>query len=119
MQVKLPIEFSRTPDVCDTLEASKATAPAHTSLGHKSFLPVSDWKWMAFPLGLFLITRIALLGFAQIELMLTPDLFVPGGEQELLQHYPALDGLCRWDCQIYGKIVRTGYSNAVATNFFP
>jgi hypothetical protein len=23
MQVKLPIEFSRTPHVCDTLEASK------------------------------------------------------------------------------------------------
>ncbi len=101
------------------LEASNAPAPARSWLGRKSLLLECRWKWMAFPLGLFLVTRIALLGFAQIVLTLTPDLFVPGGEREVFQHYPALDGLCRWDCEIYSKIARMGYSNAVATNFFP
>ena len=80
---------------------------------------VSTWEWIAFPLLLFVSTRIALLGFAQIALMLIPDLYVPGGERQFLQQYPALDGLCRWDCEHFGRIARMGYSNAGETNFFP
>jgi hypothetical protein len=81
--------------------------------------PASKWEWIAFPLVLFVSTRIALLVFAQIALTLIPDLYVPWGDQEFLLQYPALDGLCRWDCELYGRIARMGYLDATATNFFP
>ncbi len=80
---------------------------------------MEEWGWTAFPLVLFIFTRIALLGFSQIGLTLIPTLFWEHRAQPFLQQYPALDGLCRWDCEHFGIIARLGYTEAWRTNFFP
>jgi hypothetical protein len=78
------------------------------------------WRWATFPILLFLCTRIALLGFSHIAMTLTPDLWDARGSREFLQQFPALDGLCRWDCEFfYKEIARVGYWKARATIFFP
>jgi hypothetical protein len=80
---------------------------------------IKRWHWMTFPLLLFLITRIALLGFAQIAMTLVPTLAFEFGSREFIRDYPFLDGLCRWDCWHFGTIARDGYTEAKWTNFFP
>ncbi len=74
---------------------------------------------MAFPCRLFVWSRIALLGFAQLALTLVPALWWGPGPQGLLSRYPALAGLCRWDCGQFERIARLGYREAYWTNFFP
>jgi Gpi18-like mannosyltransferase len=114
-QIRAALFVNKEPEATSHTPA----APACTWMERESFPLASKWEWIAFPLMLFVSTRIALLGFAQIALTLIPDLYVPWGEREFLQQYPALDGLCRWDCEHFGRIARMGYSNAGETNFFP
>ena len=80
---------------------------------------VARWKWAAFPIVLFLCTRIALLGFSQIAMIVEPTLRYGYSPQKLLQHYPALDGLSRWDSQHFLRIAYEGYTEPLWTNFFP
>ena len=68
---------------------------------------------------LFVCTRVALLGFSQIGMTLVPTLNWAFDPREFLLRYPALDGLCRWDCWHFGRIAREGYTEARWTNFFP
>src|SRR5919202_2560863 len=77
------------------------------------------WRWIAFPTILFICTRCSLLLLSQIALTLVPNLWLEYRALPLLQHYPALDGLCRYDCGHFARIAREGYSNPGATNFFP
>ena len=77
------------------------------------------WRWVIFPALLFLGTRIALMGFSQIGLTLSPKLNWSFDPREFLIRFPFLDGLCRWDCWHFGRIARTGYTEARWTNFFP
>lgn len=76
-------------------------------------------NWIAFPLVLFLCTRIALFGFSQIAMTLMPDLLWVTDPREYIKQYPFLDGLCRWDCWHYGRIARESYTEERWTNFFP
>lgn len=68
---------------------------------------------------LFVVTRIARLGFAQLAMTLVPNLAFEFGSREFIKDYPFLDGLCRWDCWNFGMIAREGYTEAKRTNFFP
>lgn len=77
------------------------------------------WRWMAFPLLLFIFSRAALLGFSQLSLMLVPQLNWEFASRVFLKPYPALDGLCRWDCWHFARIASEGYTEARWTNFFP
>jgi hypothetical protein len=80
---------------------------------------IERWRWISFPLLLFVITRIALFGFAQIAMTLVPTLAFEFGSRDFIREYPFLDGLCRWDCWHFGTIAREGYTEARWTNFFP
>jgi Gpi18-like mannosyltransferase len=59
------------------------------------------------------------LAAAQIGMMIEPTLRWETGPREFLRQYPALDGLCRWDCLLFEEIARRGYFEEKATNFFP
>ncbi len=81
--------------------------------------PNRDWRWTLFPLTLFVCTRVALLSFSWIALTLVPELVSERGPRDFLRNYPALDGLCRWDCFAFDKISNLGYQRPLWTNFFP
>jgi hypothetical protein len=74
---------------------------------------LARWKWVGFPLILFCLTRIGLLGFSSIGLTIIPNLYVPIGDRGIFQHYPAFEGLCRWDCWHLGRIALEGYTEPV------
>jgi hypothetical protein len=80
---------------------------------------LEHWRWMTFPILLFLGTRFALLAFSHIGLTLIPTLFWEHGPREFLRDYPAIDGLCRWDCWWFDRIAQHGYVNQIEVNFFP
>ena len=78
----------------------------------------ADWRWVAFPVALFLISRVALFLFVHLALVLVPELMVdrPQGPPTRI---PVIDGLCRWDCTWFARIARDGYVDPTQTNFFP
>ncbi len=80
---------------------------------------IGNWRWIGFPLLLFIFTRIALLGVAYLGLTFMPDLYVSSGDSPFRQQYPTLDALCRHDCPWFLAIAQQGYWEARATNFFP
>lgn len=96
-----------------------ADRPAYSTFKRVVQLVAQQWGWTAFPIVLFISTRVALLGFSQIGMTLIPSLFWEHRGQAFMQQYPALDGLCRWDCEHFGIIARVGYTEAWRTNFFP
>ncbi len=78
------------------------------------------WRWVVFPVLLFIFTRIALLVFAQFALLLAPDLWDGRTSRDFLPSYPAPHGLCRWDCHFFfTEIAQRGYWEPRPTIFFP
>lgn len=75
----------------------------------------STW---AYPVALFVITRIALFVISGGALDLEPWLERQGGAVELHPHL-WVDGLCRWDCGHFINLARDGYSVPEHANFFP
>jgi Dolichyl-phosphate-mannose-protein mannosyltransferase len=75
------------------------------------------WRWVLFPFGLWVATRLSLLLLGYISLMLTPGL--RGSSSPSLQPFPALDALCCWDCGWFDRLARLGYQNVNETNFWP
>ncbi len=100
-------------------ESAEAALASYASARKLKLLLQEEWGWTVFPIVLFLFTRIALLGFSHMGMTLIPSLFWEHRAQPFLQQYPALDGLCRWDCEHFGIIARLGYTEAWRTNFFP
>jgi hypothetical protein len=74
-----------------------------------------------FPVVLFVVTRVAIFAFSSLSLRLTPTLFSTqfSISKPVLERWPALDGMCRWDCAIYGQMARDGYQTATDTNMWP
>ena len=69
-------------------------------------------KVLTFPLALFVFSRIAYLGMSFMGMELVPTLFMHDyGRNPFMQKYPALDGLCRWDCGWFVRVVQEGYSD--------
>ncbi len=80
---------------------------------------LARFRWVAFPVGLFVISRAALLLFSKISLSLIPSLYEGEHARSFLKRFPSIDGLCRWDCGFFEMIAARGYSEIGATNFFP
>lgn len=75
--------------------------------------------WLRYPVIVFCCTRLALLAVAQIGMTVEPNIRWETGSREYLRQYPALDGLCRWDCLWFEEIARRGYYEDTLVNFFP
>lgn len=71
---------------------------------------------IAFPVGLFLFSRLALLLIARVSLALDGRLHRAPFRQA---GAVGLEAFCRWDCGWYAEIARQGYVRPQATNFFP
>jgi Gpi18-like mannosyltransferase len=75
------------------------------------------WRWMLFPFGLWVATRLAYLLLGYLSLKLTPGL--RPSSAMTLHPYPALDALCCWDCGWFDTLARRGYASATESNFWP
>jgi hypothetical protein len=52
---------------------------------------VQRWGWVAFPVTLWALTRVAILGFGRLSMTFVPDLLRSAGlEREYLLSYPAV-----------------------------
>jgi|SRR5215217_7848116 len=71
---------------------------------------------LAFPVGLFFISRLALFLLARVSLVFDNRLHRAPFQQTGLA---GLDAFCRWDCGWYTEIAQQGYARPQATNFFP
>jgi Gpi18-like mannosyltransferase len=87
-------------------------ASTFTSIGTR-------WRWAIYPTVLFFCVRVALMGVSQLGMTVVTKLYWDLIPRDFLQQYPALDGLCRWDCFRFEEIARRGYFERVAVNFFP
>jgi hypothetical protein len=74
----------------------------------------------SFPFVLFVTTRVAYLGVSWMGLTAVPRLFYEEHARQLaLAPYPAIDGLCRWDCGWFHNIVVGGYGTFDNAKIFP
>ncbi len=80
---------------------------------------IARWKWITFPVVLFLCMHLTLLAGSKIGLTVDPNVQYETGSREFLRQYRSLDGLCRWDCLWFRKIAEEGYADVRSTNFFP
>jgi hypothetical protein len=81
---------------------------------------VQRWRWTAFPITLWAVTRVAILGFGQLSMTLVPGLWQSAGlDREYLLRHPPIEGLCRWDCRFFQDLANHGYVHEGYTNFFP
>ena len=78
---------------------------------------LARWRWVLFPFGLWVITRLSLLLLGYLSLTLTPGL--RGSSSASLHGLPAFDALCCWDCGWFDHLARLGYQNVNETNFWP
>lgn len=74
-------------------------------------------RWLAFPVGLWIATRLSMLLLGYVSLALMPSL--RGSADPNLRSLPALDALCCWDCGWYSYLAHFGYTVADETNFWP
>jgi hypothetical protein len=74
-------------------------------------------RWMLFPFGLWVVTRLAFLLLGYLSLKLAPGL--RPSSAPALHAYPALDALCCWDCGWFDTLARRGYQSATESNFWP
>jgi len=77
-------------------------------------LGVRSRGWL-FPVWAFLLSRSAIFLETQWSLAIDPRLHRPGGPLS----FPALEGLCRWDCGWFETIATRGYVQPTFANFFP
>jgi Gpi18-like mannosyltransferase len=82
--------------------------------------PWFDPTAVRFPLLLFVTTRVALLGSSYMSMLLVPEIYRHEESRHMsLRAFPALDGLCRWDCGWFERIMNTGFDTAETTKVFP
>lgn len=74
-------------------------------------------QW-AKPALVWLVSRVGLLLVSASVLGINSVLERPGGAAGL-HAYPAVDGLCRWDCGYIELLAKDGFTTAAMTNFFP
>src|SRR5215212_6387690 len=81
---------------------------------------VQRWRWVAFPITLWAVTRVAILGFGKLSMAFVPGLVESAGlDREYLLRYTSIEGLCRWDCRFFQDLASHGYVHVGYTNFFP
>jgi hypothetical protein len=74
----------------------------------------------SFPFGLFVATRLAYVGMSWMGMTAVPTLFLHDDDRrKALQPYPFIDGLCRWDCGWFDRLVTNGYADIEYAKVFP
>jgi hypothetical protein len=71
----------------------------------------------AFPIRLFLITRVAIIAVAAISIYLLPGIYSGVGMRP--GPFDTLDALCPWDCEHYANLALLGYRTRPEFNFWP
>lgn len=73
---------------------------------------------MRFVVWVWLVTRLFIFGVAGITVRVWPALYAAHGA---IVHAPlsTIDGVCVWDCPIYGELARAGYQAKIYLNFWP
>ena len=67
-------------------------------------------RWAAFPITLWAVTRVAILGFGSLSMAFVPGLVQSAGlDREYLLRHPSIEGLCRWDCRFFQDLANHGY----------
>jgi hypothetical protein len=96
------------------LEDASAWASLHERLSRL-------FRDTAFPAWVFVVSRAAVFLFSSQAMRLVPDLVTHqiNIRQPILSNFPALDGLCRWDCALYEQTARAGYQTASDPNMWP
>jgi hypothetical protein len=74
-------------------------------------------RWAAYPVRLFIVTRLAILALVAITLYLLPGLYNGVGMSRIA--LSTVDGLCQWDCQLYAEVTKYGYRSVPMFNFWP
>jgi hypothetical protein len=95
------------------------TTDRHASSYPHALLRALRSEAVLYPLLLFVMTRVALLLFAQLALTLMPELWWRSGGENRFMAWPTLDGFCRWDCGHFERLARLGYRRPEDANFFP
>ncbi len=67
----------------------------------------------------FVASRLLLMLASWVGMRVDPGLREAFGPHALFAGTPAFDAFCRWDCEWYLAVARTGYANGPQTNFFP
>lgn len=92
------------------------TSAPPTTLFARWTAHVRAWpEWVKTPLAVFLVSRLAIFAVTGWSLIIDPRLHRPGGRLA----WPALEGLCRWDCGWFHRIAMDGYAQPHYSNFFP
>ncbi len=90
---------------------------ADTSVRLRLRLTFADW---ATPLYLFIFSRVALMTCSYMGLTLVPQLYLHENDRhKALQPYPAIDGLCRWDCGWFERVMHEGFRELEHSKVFP
>ncbi len=93
--------------------AAPVDGPASAGQRLKAFLT-------SFPFLLFAFTRLAYVGMSWMGLNAVNTLFYNDYDRHrVLQPYPWIDGLCRWDCGWFHNLVVNGYLNVEYAKVFP
>lgn len=73
-----------------------------------------------FPIHLFVATRVVLCLTSWFGLRMVPALYMhEASRQPTLREWAAFDGLCRWDCGWFVRIVQEGYATPEHAKVFP
>jgi hypothetical protein len=74
----------------------------------------------SFPFLLFMGTRLAYVGMSWMGMTAVETLYLHDYDRHrVLQPYPWIDGLCRWDCGWFHNVVINGYMNVEYAKVFP
>lgn len=93
------------------IAANTSAAPFSARL--KAFLT-------SFPVVLWVVTRLAYAGMSWMGLTMVSNLWYhDASRHRVLQPYPWVDGLCRWDCGWFHRIVLEGYATPEHAKVFP
>lgn len=93
-------------------ESAASSTPARS--GSERVLAWSA-RWLAAPAAVFVFSRLAILFVTGASLVLDARTHRPGGPMR----FPAIEGLCWWDCGWFHRIAMDGYAQPNYSNFFP
>jgi Gpi18-like mannosyltransferase len=97
---------------------SRALSPVAEQRSRTEVATAAANRW--FPFIVFLATRLGLVAFSYMGLKIMPHLYMHDEDRQIfMQPYPAFDGLCRWDCGWFIRIMRDGFSEAENAKVFP
>jgi hypothetical protein len=112
----------------ETSRANSPLRPHQISLSALRAAALAYWSRLSrrfggigFPLLVFTVSRAAVFAVSWMALyeVSEPLTGLNSDRTQVLFAHPALDAMCRWDCWHYINIAKSGFQNAIDTNFWP